>query len=1308
MNNRTKIGAAPQGARPLDTVLTFLQLNFRKSEMTWILCSQELLDRRMSPDVVLIQDPPSSVMRGKNIFRGYRAICAPGRGEGLGQVAILIKNSLKFRRLRPFGPRVVAVEVISTDGPFIVLSAYLRHSSGEGLGDLEAAIRWAKGRCPRVLLGLDANGHSPWWGPSSVRTNPVGAMLEELIVTLDLEVLNDRTAPASFVSDMGDHTWIDVTLASRSLAASIVNWKVESDFFTGSDHRPIQFGMDSTPLRTEVFKCKDWSNVQWDTFSMVVAQGCQEEGLSGQMIVDDNGNLMNGMSVEEQVTRLTKVLQSAIENHVPERTICWASKPWWSPAVEESRRHMRRLLHRAERLGTAHDWGLYRRARRVFTSTVKRAKAQAWRDFCASVNKADMWSQVKQILKPHQRLQVANLHSELGEWASEDSEKAQVLAQRFFPPKVETEAFRMQTIDRRSEVDSWLMEDWGEFPPVTTHEVHRKITEMRALAAPGPDGIVIRCLQETSSSVVPILCCIYQRLLQDGTHPSMWRIAKVLPIPKPGADPHAAKGYRPIALLSVLSKVLEGLIKDRLSFLLESQQGLSDCQQGFRQARSTELALWRFVTSASGALKNRQRCVAVALDIQSAYDTVDHSALLWKLKAKDVPRYMVAWIKAFLTNRKANLVVNESYFPFDVLTGVPQGSPLSPTLFLIFVDDLLHRLQRRVRVQAYADDILLWDIVTSRVSNPALVQQALRDVEMWSTEWGLSFNPSKCQAIDITNMRGMDALQLRMHGTILTQVKEFKYLGVWVDASLKWERQIWESYRACMTRLHAIRRLCATYWGLHPQVVAGLVKAIVFPRLFYGVSAWGGVVRFSRQLRPIDRVLRLSALMTLGLLRTTSEAKALAICGWLPADLEVRLALVQFILRQRTYGYEDLLETDFTLGVNSTISAVDIARREVQSFRSSDTLNNASWSRLDTLCFGVHAPWDPVNPLCTRLLSRDSAKSDLEEARRHCPGTWIFTDGSIHERGCGAAAIFDDANGPFGIGTHLETLGPLQSSTDAELAGIRLALDQLTLRTDWERAFIVTDSQAAVAQIGGTRWHRSRSSVVAVQQKARALCRSGRQVEFWWAPGHSGIEGNERADEMAKLAASTPCIGTEVYQVSRSMIEGALRRWYQSQVLAQEQAMRGLVLESTEDVIIHTDLRWTRLMPTRFMAAQVGQFLTGHFPTGEYLFRFGFVTSPLCTYCEIRDSREHMLLECPQWAHHRQRLTGWLHEMEGETSREGETTPSWTWDFLVGSVRGRLWLGRFLVAVRPRWRMQDQLRPNNDEDSAEDDGPIRV
>ena len=116
--------------------------------------------------------------------------------------------------------------------------------------------------------------------------------------------------------------------------------------------------------------------------------------------------------------------------------------------------------------------------------------------------------------------------------------------------------------------------------------------------------------------------------------------------------------------------------------------------------------------------------MAVALDIASAYDTVDHDALLWKMREKGIPRYLVAWTRAFLMDWKAHLVVNEGVFPFDISVGVPQGSPLSPTLFILFIDDLLDALEPGVRVQAFADDLLIWITTAYRGPCPPQIQQA--------------------------------------------------------------------------------------------------------------------------------------------------------------------------------------------------------------------------------------------------------------------------------------------------------------------------------------------------------------------------------------------------------------------------------------------------------------------------------------------------------------------------------------------------------------------------------------------------------
>ena len=120
-----------------------------------------------------------------------------------------------------------------------------------------------------------------------------------------------------------------------------------------------------------------------------------------------------------------------------------------------------------------------------------------------------------------------------------------------------------------------------------------------------------------------------------------------------------------------------------------------------------------------------------------------------------------------------------------------------------------------------------------------------------------------------------------------------------------------------------------------------------------------------------------------------------------------------------------------------------------------------------------------------------------------------------------------------------------------------------------------------------------------------------RQVQIWWVPGgHQGIAGNEHANSAARAALEESRTTGGEFFVSRAMLEGAIRQRYQGQVRSQERSTRGMILEPTEEVIIHTELDSTEAMHSSFMAAWVGQFLIGHFPTGVLLHRFGHLPSP--------------------------------------------------------------------------------------------------
>ena len=343
-------------------------------------------------------------------------------------------------------------------------------------------------------------------------------------------------------------------------------------------------------------------------------------------------------------------------------------------------------------------------------------------------------------------------------------------------------------------------------------------------------------------------------------------------------------------------------------------------------------------------------------------------------------------------------------------------------------------------------------------------------------------------------------------------------------------------------------------------------------------------------------------------------------------------------MRHTTFGKRDLFHTNYILGINQLVSALDIARHEVTAFRASSDVATHGWAHLDTLQFGVCPPWTQLPRVPGRILARDTTHHEVTQAQSRQEGVWVFTDGSIQDDFSMVVAIFVDAHGPLG-GTSLQLpLSPFQSSTNAELASIRGVLSYLSYSQDWHRATIMTDSQAAIQMIHVTDWRGCRTSVLSLQQSFQALISQGRQVQLWWMPGHQGIAGNEHANSAAKAALEESRTTSGDFFIARAMLEGTVRRWYQGQVRLQERNASGNILELTEEVIIHTDLGWTQAMPSRFMAAWVGQFLIGHFPTSVFLHRFGHLLSPLCKGCGVLDTRGHLLLDWPRWAFHRERL----------------------------------------------------------------------
>ena len=187
---------------------------------------------------------------------------------------------------------------------------------------------------------------------------------------------------------------------------------------------------------------------------------------------------------------------------------------------------------------------------------------------------------------------------------------------------------------------------------------------------------------------------------------------------------------------------------------------------------------------------DRRKILVVALDIQGAYDRVWHTGLLAKLANMHVQPALLGWLQSFLLDREMHLMVGEATEHRCLLMGVPQGSPLSPILFLVFIDDLLTMLSPLVHVQAFVDDVLLWWHAPQGDPGGALGQCALDLVGQWAIDWKVIFNPAKCHPMIISWFRKDLPLSLSLQGTPLTWVPHIRYLGVWVDSKLTWQRHI--------------------------------------------------------------------------------------------------------------------------------------------------------------------------------------------------------------------------------------------------------------------------------------------------------------------------------------------------------------------------------------------------------------------------------------------------------------------------------------------------------------------------------------
>ena len=314
-----------------------------------------------------------------------------------------------------------------------------------------------------------------------------------------------------------------------------------------------------------------------------------------------------------------------------------------------------------------------------------------------------------------------------------------------------------------------------EDPDIMLEEVKRKVFSAKLWKALGLDGLPAIVWRQLWPIVQEEILDLFKASLDEGILPRQWREAKIIPLKKRNKpDYRYAKAWRPISLLPTLGKIFEAVLAERISYVAERYNLLPENHFGARSRRSAEQALTLLQESIYTSWRRGQVLSLVSFDVKGAYNGVYAPRLIQRLRARRIPERLLRWIKAFCTDRSASLTLNgrESDVRPILFPGLPQGSPLSPVLFLFYNADLVEqRISNREGAIAFVDDYTAWVVGESAVANTAKIRSIVDRALAWESRSGATFEGEKTALVHFTRNSRLRAMRIeRKRGTSCSYV----------------------------------------------------------------------------------------------------------------------------------------------------------------------------------------------------------------------------------------------------------------------------------------------------------------------------------------------------------------------------------------------------------------------------------------------------------------------------------------------------------------------------------------------------------
>jgi hypothetical protein len=1138
------------------------------------------------------------------------------------------------------------------DRSVLLASVYVEGANvvalSEAISLLDTAISTAQRRGgPRldIVVAGDFNRHDQLWGGDGVLSTRQGEAdpIIDFMNRWSLESLLPR----------GTKTWqnavhattIDLMLASQELASDVLKCKVH-DKEHGSDHRAIETSFDVQVTDHASQPRLLFKNAPWNAINERIDKALHDRPACGD--------------VQGQADRLMQVVLEAVTTLTPKAKPSSYEKRWWTRDLTKLRQVYTywRNRARAQRRGGAAQLELEQQARaaaKEYHDAIRKQQRLHWDEFLAE--DTNIWK-ASRYLKPNDGSgwsRIPPLQKEHGLTTTNNSEQAEQLLATFFPPlpdSIEDEGDRPQ----RQPVP---------MPELTVEEIERCLMKTKPWKAAGEDGLPAGVWRQIWPVVGESVRQLFQTSLNTRALPRQWRVAKIIPLKKPNkGDYTQAKAWRPISLLSTLGKLLEAVVAERISYAVETYGLLPANHFGARKQRSAEQALLLLQERIYTAWRSKKVVSLVSFDVKGAYNGVYKDRLLQRLAARGIPPDLVNWIGAFCSERTATIVVNGQASAVRELeqAGLPQGSPLSPILFLFFNADLVQqRIDQNGGAIAFVDDYTAWVVGTTAAENMVRLNAIVQRATAWESRSGASFEGDKTAFIHFTrNSRQSADEPISVKGEDVRPTSSVKILGLIMDSRLRYQEHTARAATRGLQAAMALKRLR----GLSPSVTRKLFNATVAPVVDYASSVWTHARRASAE-RVLRRVQRVGSQAVVGCFQTVGTAVA---------EAEANLPTIgERHSRKAMRMWVDLHSIPSTHPLALMVRRPTCKRYTSPLQRIAESARGAPMDELEATQPYISAPWDARLDIANSVDDGEQAAGCAQAVQ----GIRVATSASARNRLVGIGGAID---GIDWIRNNLErceydkTVGTNAQSDayTAALASIEVGLglvvsavydNTLSARVRGQVTHVFTNNRTVLVTLrNGTR--RSGQWILSgLFNHVRRLKESHNRVVFAWAPVSPIFELGQKAKQLAQRSTDEERVVTGRPRLTRSMVQRTQERLRRA--TEQVSATVGASLRRIDTAWPGTHTRRMYDDLTKRQASILAQLRTGMTPLNGYLHNIKAVESNLCECGEAVESREHFVLHCARWTEQRKILGIYTDEEDFSRLLGGKTatdTDDWSPD----------------------------------------------